>query len=176
MDKVTKDVIGIDDLKKVLSYDPETGEFTWLVNKGHKKQGDIAGTVVTRKGYTYKNIMINRKLYIASRLAWYYMTGEWPVNEIDHINHVSTDNRWINLRHVTRQENAKNMKRHRNNKTGITGVIKFQDKWLSTICVNGKLITLYRGYDFKEACEKRLMANDKYNFHENHGTKKVCSY
>lgn len=52
--------------------------------------------------------MIHGYHYKASRLAWLYMTGEWPKYEMDHINHVKDDNRWVNLRDVTPAENCAN--------------------------------------------------------------------
>jgi len=169
--KIKMKRIKLDSLKDLLRYDPLSGDFTWLVNKGPKKIGDIAGAISENKeGYQTKNIMINRKLYIAARLAWFYMTGKWP-NQIDHINHDSIDNRWENLRNVSNRTNTQNRKLDKRNKSGMTGVVFFQGKWLSTIGVNYKLITLYRGYDFDKACEARRLANIEHGFHENHGAR-----
>lgn len=36
------------------------------------------------------------------------MTGDWPTQEVDHINRNKTDNRWYNLRDVPRSVNQKN--------------------------------------------------------------------
>jgi hypothetical protein len=59
--------------------------------------------------------MLDRKLYSAARLAWLYVHGEWPKNQIDHINRVRDDDRLVNLRDVTRTENQNN----RSNNNGL---------------------------------------------------------
>lgn len=95
-------------LKTILRYDPETGQFTWLINSTRMKRGSVAGTTSTRG---YVAIKIDGQLYKAHRLAWYFSTEVWPDSalEIDHINENKGDNRIINLRLVTRSENQKNI-------------------------------------------------------------------
>ena len=86
------------ELKSLLHYDPETGLFTWIAPLSNRVQvGDVCSTVAPI-GYILIGVR-GQKLY-AHRLAWLYMTGEWPENQIDHINCVKTDNRWANLREV----------------------------------------------------------------------------
>jgi HNH endonuclease len=93
-------------LKSWLHYEVETGVFTWLVNMGRKKtKGCRAGTI---NGQGYRQIKINGTLYKASRLAWLYVTGEWPDEDIDHRNRVRDDDRFENLRVATRQQNSRN--------------------------------------------------------------------
>ena len=102
-------------LKTLLNYNPETGIFTWK-----KRNQNISGTI-NNKGYVV--IQINNKIYLAHRLAWLYMTGLWPKNDIDHFNQVRTDNRFFNLREATRKENCQNVhKPHPNNSSGYLGV------------------------------------------------------
>jgi hypothetical protein len=87
-------------LKKIVKYDPETGIFTKI------KDGSICGYNPTCKGYG--RIYINRLGYYSHRLAWLYVYGEWPKQQIDHINRIRNDNRICNLRDVSPAENMAN--------------------------------------------------------------------
>ncbi len=96
-------------LKSILDYNSETGIFTW-------KEGNRKGQIAGYKGKLYKGsggyilIRVRGKSYRAHRFAWLYMTGRWPKSVIDHINHKRDDNRWKNLRGVTRLQNQRNKK------------------------------------------------------------------
>ena len=94
-------------LKEHLSYDYATGVFINLRNKPGRGGGigSVAGNSNVN-GYVYIKVMGKR--YMAHRLAWLYHYGEWPVNEIDHINNIKDDNRICNLRDVTHSENQQN--------------------------------------------------------------------
>jgi len=114
-------MITFDELKKQLHYNPDTGDFTWLVsNTNSIKIGDIAGC--KENGNSYTRIFVNKKSYKAHRLAWFYMTGEWPVTFIDHINGVKYDNKFNNLREATFIENQHNVPKRIDNSTGYKGV------------------------------------------------------
>lgn len=94
-------------LKEVLTYDPDTGVFTWKISSARRiKAGDIAGTLHS-EGYI--KISINGKRYLAHRLAWLYMTGDDPGDRmLDHKNQVKTDNAFSNLRFATDSQNQQN--------------------------------------------------------------------
>lgn len=96
-------------LKSLLKYDPETGEFIWLVSSKRAKAGDVAGCW-TSNGY--RGIKIDNVRHLAHRLAWLYMTGEWPRQMIDHIDRDTGNNRFANLRDVDAKTNANNAKRN----------------------------------------------------------------
>ena len=81
-------------LKELYSYNPETGEFTHLLSWGKRKRGDVAGYVHPTKRYRY--IRIEGKSYFAHRLAWLYVYGKWPEDQIDHIDGVRDNNRIAN--------------------------------------------------------------------------------
>lgn len=94
-------------LRDLLDYNPETGVWTWRnpLPRSKMKPGDLAGRI-TDGGR--RQIRIASGFYYASRLAWLYMTGEWPKEEIDHVNRVRDDDRWINLREATHSQNSFN--------------------------------------------------------------------
>jgi len=159
------------ELKKILDYNPETGTLIWKVKSAYNtKVGYAAGYLNKSNGYII--IMIDGMNYRAHRLAWFITYCAWPKREIDHINHERADNRIVNLREVSRQENNKNMSKAKNNKSGVTGVHwdKARDRWTAKIQMEGKAIYLGRFIDKFEAICARKSANNKYGFHENHGT------
>lgn len=106
-------------LRGLLRYDPETGVFTSLVNRGPLAPGDVVGTP-HHSGY--KQIRVDGRIYLAHRLAWLYVHGEFPPGDIDHINRNKQDNRIVNLRPATRSENNFNAPVRRHNVAGIKGV------------------------------------------------------
>ena len=156
------------ELKKNLSYDPLTGLFTWIKRRPKIKVGDIAGNV---NKDDYVIICVNLKKYSAHRLAFLYMTGSIPKEQIDHINHNRSDNRWDNLRAVTHLENGKNRSKSERNTSGVTGVSwnKSRCRWVGQICVDGQRIGLGYHVKFSDAVDARKNAEVLYGFHENHG-------
>ena len=170
-------------LKERLHYDPATGVFTWKPRENNikawneRRAGTEAGNVNTHKsGYTAVSIRINYKSYLASRLAWLYMTGAWPNECIDHINHDSTDNRFANLREATRRENSRNQSKARDNTSGITGVYwhKPRCKWYVRIKAGGK--HLYGGLfeSLEDAVARRKELEVLHDFHANHGAPRAA--
>lgn len=132
-------IITAERLREVLSYDPESGLFTWKVYRGGGSPlvGKAAGSL-TKKGYI--NISIDRRAYRAHRLAWLYVYGEWPTCQIDHEDTVKHHN-WIgNLRSATQSQNIANGRRRRNNTSGFKGVIFYRrhQKWVARICKDRK--------------------------------------
>lgn len=115
-------------LKDYVIYDPITGIFTARKTTGRHgchKAGRTLGTLST-KGYL--RLRIGNVSVGAHRAAWAYMTGEWPTETIDHRNRVKSDNRWLNLREATWQQNMFNLPRAKNNTTGVSGVVKIKTK------------------------------------------------
>lgn len=106
-------------LKQLFTYNPVTGIFTRIV--WVRGQSDTVGTITARG---YLSICVDKKHYLAHRLAFLYMTGEWPKEHVDHKNENKIDNSWDNLRDCTRSENFKNTGARKNNKLGVKGVVK----------------------------------------------------
>ncbi len=129
-------------LKELLDYDPETGLFTRRVARGNQRAGDTAGTLI--KGYIA--ILIDRKPYYAHRLAWFYVYGEWPKDEIDHINRRKADNQIANLREADRSQNMGNQKPSSLSKSGLKGANWRSDtgRWRAKIKLHGR--NHYLGY------------------------------
>lgn len=118
-------------LFEALSYDPVTGDFTWLIpgpakgGGGRMWPGKIAGS---RKPSGYVCINIDGKRYRAHRLAWMYMTGAPPNGQIDHIDLNRSNNVWTNLRLADATGNAFNTPASRNNKSGYKGVYLYKGR------------------------------------------------
>lgn len=123
-------------LKELLSYSSDTGEFTWLVNKGKAREGLRAGKINPKDGYLY--IGIDSKHYPAHRLAFLYIVGSFPPQEVDHMNGLRLDNRYLNLRHATPSQNQHNKGAYSNNTTGFKGVVyvKANNNYSAVIQVN----------------------------------------
>lgn len=121
-------------LRDALSYNPDTGEFTNLYYRGANAK---AGTVAGCPEAGYMRIKLDGVLHRAHRLAWLYMTGEWPAGEVDHIDGVRSNNKWANLRCTTKSQNLQNRKRAaKTSKTGILGVSPNGSGFQATIRIN----------------------------------------
>lgn len=133
-----RDLLTADRLKELLLYDQETGVFTWRTGRGvTTKHGDVAGSIAS---HGYRLITVDGKRYRAHRLAWLYVHGAWPEEEVDHINQKKDDNRIANLRHATHWENSQNRPMQANNKSGYRGVSKRKgrERWVAKIYTRGK--------------------------------------
>jgi len=168
--KMTQRIISQKELKRILHYCPETGVFTWIAQVGNRiKIGDAAGNLSV---YGYMEIQIHNVRYTLHRLAFLYMTGEFPELQVDHINQIRDDNRWGNLRDVSFQENKKNCTMYSNNSSGTTGVYwdKRRKKWYATIA-NSKTNKFLGYFEAKQsAINARSEANKEYGYHVNHGS------
>lgn len=143
-----------DELRSILSYDPDTGVFVWLrrpmtgkaTSWNSKYPGMTAGGL---NNFGYLFISIHKKRYPAHRLAWLYTNGIL-VDEIDHINGNPIDNRVCNLRVATHKQNLRNSRRRSDNTSGFKGVYRHGKRWRAKINVDGRQIHLGT-FDEKEA-------------------------
>jgi hypothetical protein len=141
---MAKNNLSATELKRLLSYDPETGFFTWIVGRGSAKIGAKAGATA-RDNYVV--ISVGGKLHRAHRLAVLYMLGRFPADgiEVDHVNCVRSDNRWANLREVTASQNQHNRKNApKQSTTGLLGASRpnKEGRYRACIKVHGKTIHL----------------------------------
>jgi len=128
-------------LLEVLRYEPETGLFFWKIRTSKCiKVGDIAGSPING----YVEIGIDNCSYLAHRLAWFYVKGEWPELKIDHKDTKKSNNKWDNLREATHGQNVNNCGVRKNNTSGFKGVsfVKKKRKWHSRIMHEGTLYLL----------------------------------
>lgn len=101
-------------VRAILDYETETGLFRWKTRSfddgritkiwNTKHAGKIAGTVCVQG---YVAIGVDDHPRKAHRLAWLWVTGEWPV-EVDHKDRNRANNRWSNLRHADDSTNQHN--------------------------------------------------------------------
>lgn len=126
----------IEELKKVLNYDPESGELRWLEQMGaHVWAGDIAGTL-RKDGYLM--IRFRGNGYLSHRVAYALMTGNWPDGEIDHIDRDKLNNKWSNLRLASRSLQNHNKGDYKNNRTGYKGVNLKEGKYVARVQIENK--------------------------------------
>lgn len=141
------DPLTADQLRSLMDYDPETGRFTWRpreVRSQYDKTwntryaGMVAGTLTVPKCYV--QIMVLGRLYLAQRLAFLWMTGEWPDPEPDHQDTNPWNNAWANLRQATRSQQLGNTNIRVDNTSGYKGVWfeKRRKHWVAEILKDGK--------------------------------------
>jgi HNH endonuclease/AP2 domain len=132
-----------EELHRILHYDPETGIFTFLVQRGARRIGQKAGCPDARGHLIFS---IHGRSYRAHRVAWLYVHGRWPAQQIDHIDGIRDNNAINNLREASNLENSRNSKRYVTNKSGFKGVsfCKEKNKWVAHINTKGK--TKHLGY------------------------------
>lgn len=157
---------------ELLSYDQNTGFFTWKLveGRGHRElAGKIAGCLAPN-GYIM--LGIDKKLYRAHRVVFLLEDGVFPEKYVDHIDGDKKNNQRVNLRIVTQQENAFNAKPHKDSKTGIKGVYwdKSRSLFVSQIYLNGKHTHLGRFTSLEEAAivarDARIKHHGIYARHE----------
>ena len=160
---MTKLPITIDRLKELLSYDCKSGLFARHPSYSKSAWKSVVGTI-DREGYV--RIGLDKIVYRAHRLAWFYVHGIWPSGQIDHINGDKADNRIENLRDVSQTINQHNRKRaNKSNACGILGVRKVKNKsghWMARIGFDGKQIHLGTYKNNEQAQAAFLAAKEKF--------------
>ena len=132
-------------VRELFHYDPLTGIFTRKVRLAQRHHvGDRADFVVTGGGLKgYRRVSFDSKRYLAHRVAWLYVHGVWPSEDIDHRDTDRGNNRIGNLRDVPNQTNRENMRKPRtDNTSGYLGVMAHQGRWRARVHVNGRNISL----------------------------------
>ncbi len=145
-------------LKELLHYDKMTGFFYWLDTRHNgAKVGSVAGGVSRGERDGYWRIRVDGKKYRAHRLAFVYMTGNWPQGLVDHKDGSKVNNAWRNLRQASNGQNKANGKAYRNNVVGLKGVTAKGKKFQARIRKNNELVHL-------GTFETALAAHEAYRF------------
>jgi hypothetical protein len=144
-------------LKELLHYDPDTGVFTWQIDRGRLAKAGCRAGYYADKGY--RKITVGSKSFAEHRLAWFMTCGAWPVGVIDHINGIVDDNRISNLRDVSRSANSQNQRRgKKHSTTGFLGVCAGKGKFQGAITLPcGKRLHLGT-YDSPEEAHEAYLA------------------
>lgn len=147
-------------LQKILDYSPDTGLFTWKVDRGRRcKKGYVAGSIDSSG---HRQICIDGKKRLSHRLAWLYVYGSYPKNQIDHIDGNKQNNSIKNLRDVSNSINQQNRAKARiDSNSGLMGVRKDGSKYLASIKANNKKFYLGMFETAQEAFEAYKQAKLK---------------
>ncbi len=176
-------------LRELLDYNPDTGRFHWhrrdvslFTNCATRGAATISATwntrfagkeALTTEMMGYRAGYIFRHKYLAHRVAWVIVTGEWPL-QVDHINGDRADNRWLNLREVTPSQNMRNQKRSCKNTSGVVGVHKSTrspGKWVAAIGTDDGRAVLGTFDTKEEAIAVRKAAAAALGYSETHGVR-----
>lgn len=174
----------VETVRSLVAYDPTSGKFYWkhrdtslFKTKGSadywNKMYASKECFCTRDAQGYNVGSIRDKQMYAHRVAWAITHGEWPDGLIDHINGERTDNRFKNLRCVTKAENGRNQGLKSTNTSGVQGVMwhKKVKRWTAEIKFNNQRIRLGTFKDFDQAVAARKAAEIVLGFHPNHGAR-----
>lgn len=146
-----------------LSYDPETGVFVRLTDRGPCKAGEVAGGI---SGYGYRQHEVCGVSILGHRLAWLAHYGRLPDGDLDHINGDRCDNRIANLREVNRSQNLQNVGLSKKNSSGRRGVSRYRgNKWQAYINAGGRRVPLGQYSSFEEAVAAREQGERDYFTH-----------
>jgi HNH endonuclease len=171
-------------VRELLDYDLDTRGLTWkwrerkwFLSTGQYKSWNtqFAGKpAFTGKFGCYATGSIFHKTYYAHRVIWLYMTGLWLDPEIDHDNHIRSDNRWVNLFEATDFDNNRNRTLPRTNTTGRVGVYKApHGTFEAKMNVNGGYLGTCP--TFEAAVAVRQSADRQLGFRPNHSKPRVLS-
>ena len=150
-------------LLELLYYDPDSGLFTWRVTTSNRVKVGAAAGYVDPAGYTA--IRLDSKLYLAHRLAWFYVYGKWPEKGIDHKDGNPANNRIDNLRVADQTENNQNRRLGSRNKSGYAGVSWNTNvgKWLARVTVRGEIYHLGYFKELEDAVAARIEGKKKHH-------------
>ena len=169
--------VPVERLHELLEADFEAGTLTWRfrdsLSRGNRVfNGKFAGKKAGNKTpHGYFAVQIDTVHLLVHRVIWAMNYGNWPSAQLDHINHQRSDNRICNLREVYHAENLRNQSPNSKNKSGVNGVFwsHKSQKWHAQIKTGGVCYHLGDFQDIEDAKQARMVANERFGFHKNHG-------
>lgn len=147
-------------LREVLHYCPDTGNFTWIMSTRKGWVGKVAGSPASGG---YIQTLVDCHPYRNARLAFLWMTGQWPKQEVDHIDGNRTNNSWNNLRDVSRSVGCRNRATDKA-VSGIAGVSPYKDRWVMQLTRDDGARMNEYFTDFFEACCRRKSLELKHGY------------
>lgn len=136
----SKQPVTAQEIRELFDYVPETGHLFWRRRASQAiAAGAIAGTV---RPDGRRQVAIKGRCYLAHRLVWAFVHGQWPSAQIDHINGDPADNRIENLRDVCQSTNMENQRRAPSGKSSDAPLGAYwdecQQRWRASIVIAGK--------------------------------------
>ena len=132
-----------ENIREWFLYDPSTGVFTRRVRRGRNGAGSVLSGAIK---HGYLRATLQGRSYAIHRLAFLWMTGMFPIGDVDHIDGNRANNKWSNLRDVDRSTNLQNIRsaKSHNKSTGLLGayLIPKSGRYTSRIRSGGKNIYL----------------------------------
>jgi hypothetical protein len=139
--------------RELFDYDLQTGVLSW------RSTGLPAGRSST--SHPYLVVYADRQKLYVHRLAWLWMTGEWPA-VVDHIDGDSLRNAWANLRNTSQAWNMQN--RHRPNARKRPGLLGVKQRtpttWQAQLRLNKRTVHLGT-FDSPEAAHAAYLAGKR---------------
>lgn len=173
---IDKNLPSVEYLSKRLRYEPETGKLFWLdceeMPNNWRTRFSTREAFTADNGNGYRVGNIKNVKFKAHRVIWALHQGQWPSDQIDHINGIRTDNRISNLRVVSCQENSRNQFMQKNNTSGVTGVswCTYAGMWRAQISIDGRNKSLGYYSTLEAATEARAEASRQHGYTDRHGT------
>lgn len=173
--------ISVEQLHEMLKYNSGTGKFIWReraesfpasASAIRRFNSAYAGSQVYEEDHRgYLRMVLLGKRCKSHRVAWAMHHGDWPADQIDHINGVRSDNRIENLRAASQVENSRNTRIPATNMSGVMGVHWDKVNWTWTASIGVKSRPVYLGTfkHFEDAVKARRDAEQQHGYHPNHG-------